>query len=552
MRAADDLPEPLVMQLASSAGHVMGHPLISSETCTWLREHWKVALAFAKPEIDRLFVNGINHIFYHGTVYSPADAPWPGWLFYASTQFNPRNPWWRDFGALNHYVTRVQSILQHGQPDHDVLIYWPFEDLIDDPKGLMQQYAVHHVAWLTESNAGHLAHTLQHAGIGTDFISDAQLLQTQPAADGHLQTPGHTYRVLLIPATQRMPVATLARLQALAAAGVHLRFIDALPEDVPGLGQLETRRTEFAALRASPAFAAPVPLADAANAVTTLGVRHETFATHGLEYIRRATADGHDYFVTNLSGQPVDTWVSLGTPATHALLLDPLTAQFGIARTRPGADGRDEILLQLAPGQSTLVRASVHPTLTAEVSAWPYTRPAGEPVTLTAPWAVTFLTGGPEIPAPFTMPAPASWTSLTTDARTQSFSGTAVYRTTFEMAAPAMTTADGWRLDLGDVRESARVRLNGHDIGTAWSVPYVLDLGSAVRPGRNELEIEVTNLAANRIRDLDRRGISWRNMHEINFVNISYQPFDASDWAVTPSGLLGPVRLLPLHRLPES
>jgi len=57
---------------------------------------------------------------------------------------------------------------------------------------------------------------------------------------------------------------------------------------------------------------------------------------------------------------------------------------------------------------------------------------------------------------------------------------------------------------------------------------------------------EVTNLAANRIRDLDRRGVPWKNFHEINFVNIDYKPFDASEWLLAPSGLLGPVRLVPL------
>ena len=75
--------------MASSAAHVMGRPLASSESSTWLRDNWKVALSYAKPELDRVMLDGINHVFYHGTVYSPQDAPWPGWLFYASTQYNP-------------------------------------------------------------------------------------------------------------------------------------------------------------------------------------------------------------------------------------------------------------------------------------------------------------------------------------------------------------------------------------------------------------------------------------------------------------------------------
>jgi hypothetical protein len=53
----------------------------------------------------------------------------------------------------------------------------------------------------------------------------------------------------------------------------------------------------------------------------------------------------------------------------------------------------------------------------------------------------------------------------------------------------------------------------------------------------------VTSLAANRIRDLDRRKVPWRMFHDINLVNIQYKPFDASDWPIFDSGLLGPITL---------
>ena len=97
------------------------------------------------------------------------------------------------------------------------------------------------------------------------------------------------------------------------------------------------------------------------------------------------------------------------------------------------------------------------------------------------------------------------------------------------------------------MRESARVRLNAHQAGAAILAPYCLDLpANSIKPEDNRLEIEVTNLSANRIRDLDRRGITWRIFNDINFVNIDYQPFDASNWTLRPSGLLGPVTLIPL------
>ena len=121
--------------------------------------------------------------------------------------------------------------------------------------------------------------------------------------------------------------------------------------------------------------------------------------------------------------------------------------------------------------------------------------------------------------------------------------GTAVYRIEFDLPASG---ADNWELDLGDVRESARVAINGKPAANIWSVPYKAVVGEHLRPGRNLIEIEVTNLSANRIRDLDKRGVEWKIFYDINFVDHNYEQFDASGWEPVPSGLLGPVRLVPL------
>ena len=131
-----DLPEPLINRFASSAAHVMGRTLVSCETFTWLREHFKVALSQTKPELDQIFLEGVNHVVYHGMAYSPDEAEWPGWLFYASTQFNDRNTLWEHLPALNQYIQRVQSVLQAGRPDSDVLVYWPIWDIWADADGL--------------------------------------------------------------------------------------------------------------------------------------------------------------------------------------------------------------------------------------------------------------------------------------------------------------------------------------------------------------------------------------------------------------------------------
>jgi hypothetical protein len=82
-------------------------------------------------------------------------------------------------------------------------------------------------------------------------------------------------------------------------------------------------------------------------------------------------------------------------------------------------------------------------------------------------------------------------------------------------------------------------------VGALWGVPFKIPVGEFLGDGRNVLEVEVTNLSANRIADMDRRGVAWKKFYEINFVNIRYREFDASGWPAMDSGLLGPVRLIP-------
>ena len=534
-----DLPESLVVRLASSAAHVAGHNLASSESATWLRDHWKESLAFVKPELDRILADGVNHIFYHGAVFSPSDAPWPGWLFYAATQFNPQNTWWDDFGALNRYIARVQSVLQAGQPDNDILLYWPFADLLDDETGNVKMFTVHHAKWLTDQPVGKIARTLMDKGYTFDYLSDAQLLQTRNDS-GALLTGGNTrYQVIVVPATRRMPLETLQKLAALAASGAKIIF-EKLPEDVPGFGRLAERRTAFKS-----ALAALTPRttinADILTAVAP-HARREALTDHGVSFIRRSTGPhSHAYFVTNLSAKSFEGWVALAA-SSPVQIRDPLTGVAGLAATRPAVSGNPSIYLQIASGESLLLHAAPIPA-NVRMAAWSYRSPAATPIALTGPWKISFLKGGPELPPALETTALTSWTDLGGD-EAKRFGGTARYRLEFD--APT-AKSDDWLLDLGDVRESARIILNGQPVATAWSLPFRVRIASALlKPGRNVLELDVTNLAANRIRYMDQNKLPWKIMRDSNVVNINYRPFDASAWPLTPSGLLGPVTLTPL------
>jgi hypothetical protein len=561
--ALADIPEtemfnrdrnPLIAKFASSAAHVAGRRLVAAETGTWLREHFTETLADVKHLLDVLFASGVNHVIYHGTCYSPDEAPWPGWLFYASTQMNPRNPIWRDVPALNAYATRCQSLLQEGQSDHDVLLYWPIHDLWHREGALEQKLTVHRTEWFERESVGRTADFLWKRGFAFDYVSDRQLAAAR-TKEGRVAVPGGEYRVVVVPACRRMPVATLGRLLALADAGATVIFAEDLPRDVPGWGDLERRRADLRRLLGLVTLAKDqtglqrarfgrgvVLVGETAAALAAASVARESLVDHpGLLYARRRTAFGRTYFLANRGPQAIDGWVPLATDAASVAILDPMSGRTGIVASRKASGGRTEVRLRLAAGESLLVRA-----LTAAAPpgpAWRWHQPAGNPVSLAGTWQVRFVAGGPDLPPSFATRQLGSWTDRGGEA-TQRFAGTAVYALTFDAPAESPDRTR-WVLDLGRVHQSARVRLNGVELGTLVVPPFRLALPT-LQPAGNTLEIEVTSVAANRIRDLDRRQVPWRVFHDVNLVNLDYKPFDASGWPIRKAGLLGPVTLVPV------
>ncbi len=534
-----DLGCPLVNRFASSAAHVAGRRLVSSESFTWLRNHFRAALSQIKPEIDHLLLNGINHILYHGTCYSPKDAAWPGWLFYASTQANPRNAVWRDIGALNTYIARCQAALQSGRPDNDILLYWPVHDLWMNKRGLHHKLTVHHHEWISRTACGKTAQWLLDHGFAFDFVSDRQLSQVR-VADGRVETGATRYQAVLIPPVKHMPPETLAQLAELARQGAAVVVQGALPSDVPGLGNLQSRRNAFAQARTACRDAGVTVGRDLGAELAAAGIAPEPMVQQGLQFIRRAHDDGTDYFVANMSSEAVDGWIHLARAADSALVMDPMQGGVSGALLR-GSGGNAAAYLQLLPGETRILRLLTNAGNSAETQA--VLQPAAPPILLPGEWVIEFIDGAPALPRTFRTSKLASWTDRE-DRECKRFAGTARYSLTFTLPEQE---ADDWRLDLGDVRESARVSVNGTPTGTLVSVPFNLRIGPHLREGANTLDIEVTNLSANRLRDLDRRKVRWRIFHDINIVTHNYKPFDASDWPLAPSGLLGPVTLTPLR-----
>ncbi len=562
--AAVDIPEtesfgrlvggdghPLVFKFASSAANVTGKPLVSSETATWIDEHFNESLGQVKEMVDRLFLSGVNHVIYHGTAYSPQDAAWPGWLFYASTQLNPQNPIWRDFPALNTYVTRCQSILQSTKPDNDILLYWPIHDYWTDYKGLRKDLRVHNArGWLFDTPFGRVAQWMDDHGHTFDYVSDRQLVAAN-FVDGRIQTSGGSYASVAVPQTKNMPLNTLRKVVELADAGAMIVFIEELPAGPAGLqtdGQRATWNDLIARLKlqklggdAPRNWSAGGARILIANPPAAAGQANPVRLEHwrkpgGLNFIRRAWDGGHVYFINNQSGELFDSWIEPAVEFQSAALMNPLDGRVGLAEVRDAAGPGKEVRLRLAPGQTMFVKTSRY---SLDGPSWMYDKLAGEPMPVAGKWSVEFIAGGPELLPATSIDELDSWTRFAAP-EGERFAGTARYSIEFD--APNGTGE--YSLNLGKVADSAAVQLNGKPIATLFAPPYQVDVDLLQH---NKLTVDVTNVAANRIRDMDRRKIPWRIFHDINLVSLTYGRFDASNWPIRDAGLLGPVTVQKLE-----
>jgi len=545
---------PAMLKFASSAANITGKNLVSSETFTWLTEHFRTSLSQMKPELDQMFSSGVNHFYYHGSPYSPKDVEWPGWLFYASVNMNANNTIFRDMRGLNDYATRAQSFLQYGQPDNDFLVYLPVWDVWQKLDGLYLMFDIHKMSTLMPSFFDMVVN-IQNLGFNTDYISDKYLEMTN-LKGGMIKTPGALYKAIIVPNVQYIPVESLAKLVQLVKDGATVIFADRLPGDVQGLHKLEARRAKLNGILTGIPATQPFstfdqkPLGkgqilsgtDYGQLLQATTARAEELPVkYGVNMLRRQHSGGYHYFIAMLQNKTIDGWVQLAVDAKSAMIFDPLTGASGKANVRH-INGHTELYLQLEPGQSLFVK-----TFTAkdvDVAAYNFYR-KGAPQEINGEWTFRFTDGMPAIEGEFTMTGtPVSWTELDCENATV-YAGTGRYTVHFDLNEEA----DEWLLDLGGLCESARVRVNGQDAGLVWALPFTVKIGKYLKSGVNTLELDVTNLPANRIRDYDKRGVNWRIFKDINIVSVFYRPIKYDIWAVSPSGITNAVTITPLTKL---
>ncbi|MFT4203837.1 MAG: glycosyl hydrolase [Chitinophagaceae bacterium] len=546
-------PDPNMLKFASSAAHAYGKKMVSCETFTWLTEHFKTSWSQCKPEVDQVFLSGINHVFYHGTTYSPQGVAWPGWLFYASVNFVPTNSLWPHLKGLNDYIARCQAVLQSGVSDNELAIYWPICDIWNDAKGMDTPLSVHGIdEWLHPTSFYKNVQILQKSGYSLDFVSDKMLSESN-AANGlvGIGTQGAKHKVLLVPTVDRLPLGTWKNLLRLANEGATI-ILQQLPQDVSGFNNMDKQKAELIASEAALSFSqnttmktatvgkGKIVLGSFQEALNYLNVYPESMAVDGLRFIRRRTDDAFYYFIVNFTEQDFDKTIALQNDAKSVLLMNPLdgtVSQLPFTTTNRKASFR----LQLKSGQSMIVMLS---DKKETATRYQFLSASAHVIDLTNNlWNIRFKEGGPILPKEKNIKGVQPWTAFTEDSTTQSFSGTGIYTTTFQLKKK---DAKDYLLQFDKLYESAKVFVNGKDAGLLWSLPFELKIGSLLNNGQNTIRIEVCNLMANRIRDMDRNKQIWRNYNEINFVNANYETFDASDWKVQPSGIGGSVRIIPL------
>lgn len=496
-----------MLKYAPSAAHITGRRLASSESFTWLTEHFRTSLSQMKPDLDLLFCAGVNHIFFHGACYSPKEDAWPGWRFYASIDMSPTNSIWRDAPNLMRYISRCQHWLQAGEPDNDVLVMLPVRNMWQRNIGKrLMQFDIHSMS----DKAPEFINTIlsiDSLGYDCDYISEQILLKTK-AVNGKIKTEGGAeYKALVIPGEDViLSEKAQKHIENLQKDGVHIIY------NICARGLQE------------------------------IGKPEEIKSKLGLKMIRRRLDGGHLYFIANLTPEDIDEYVSLNNTGKTALY-DPMTDAFTVPAVLDG-----KIRLALRSGESVFAFVDIDTDLSREITQGETKElyDSTEIMTQFSTWKLSFIDSEPAVVGTTQLPVPRFWEGLDLP-NASTMMGTGVYETTFRIAQEDIKRGATMRLMLGDVRESARVIVNGEEIGCAWAAPFSLDFSSDILKAKNTLRIEVTNLPANRIADYDRRGIAWRKFKEINVVDINYKKTTYEDWPPVASGLNELPRLFMLH-----
>jgi alpha-L-rhamnosidase len=504
---------------AASAGHLLGKPVISSETWTWLHSPaFRATPIDMKAEADLHFLQGINQLVGHGWPYSPDTAGEPGWRMYAAGAFNAHNPWWFAMPDLTAYLQRVSFAMRQGKPTNDVALLLPNDDVW--ASFTVTNKASASVTTKSGFNTRGEDVSIDEAMpklLGTEVIP--QILDAGfnfDFIDGDaIDTLGISYPVLVLPSVERIPLAQYQKIEQYAQRGGVVIATRRLPSIAPGLldaadESKQIREISQRFFRDRGALGHFVE--DESELGKVLAAAHApdvilTPKVPAVGFIHRKLSDGDLYFIANTSNRTVKTFAKFRQAAKHAESWDPFTGR--IIRMKSA----DEIELSLQPYESRLIFFTGSPLAdsSAEAEPEPNTDSRSKSVDLSADWNLTFS----GMNRTFHMATLHSWSD---EAAFKYYSGQVIYEKTIDVAAD-LVSGTSLILDFGEgtpvplpdplpqfnmraylespVREAAEIFVNGQRAGVVWHPPYTIDISSLLKSGKNDLRIVVGNTAIN-------------------------------------------------------
>jgi hypothetical protein len=523
---------------ASSASHLYHRNVTSAETFTWLHSPaFRATPLDMKVEADRMFLLGVNQVIGHGWPYSPPAVGEPGWNLYAAAVFNTHNPWFSVMPDITRYIQRVSWLLRQGEPANDVAILLPEDDA-------QASFTPGHASitelmkqWITPE----LMSTILNAGYNIDYI-DATTINKLGAVP---------YPILILPPTDRIPLATYTKIKQYASDGGKVIAIEKAPSIAPGLldqGQnpkIQSLSTQLfhnknnRGILLSSLSLLPETLHHALPPDIAVASQ-----TTDLGFIRRKLPTSDIYFVVNSSNQPIQTTIRFRSSHPITETWSPDTAETDLVASRTGT----QIPLSLAPYESRIFVLGDTPTRQSHATP---SLTEGQTIALNSDWQIRFANDASSQP----LPQLISWTDL---AGHQYYSGEATYTNNFTLPAnPSHTIIDfGQGTPTVDtrppnssgihalldppIREAAVVYVNGQRVGSLWHPPYRVDITPFAHPGDNTLEIRVTNTAINELASQPPRDYTSLNAK----FGKRFDPQDMDNLKPIPSGLFGPVKIL--------
>lgn len=464
-----------------SAAHRTGKRLVYAEAFTGQPQYaWRQDPYALKATGDRAFCGGVNRFAFHAAAHNPWPQVKPGMTMgWWGTQFGPGQTWWEHGGPeWIAYLTRCQYLLQQGVFTSDLCYL------------------------LNASGTPKMP-----AGYEGDIVAESDVLSGLSVRDGRLGFAGGThYSVLILPDDPAMTPALAARIKALILDGATV--IGPKPQRSPSLEQYPKCDQEVAEIAASVWGDAPAgeralgkgrivwgkPLD---QVLADLGIQPDVRleGTSRLYWIHRSHPDAEIYFLSHPGDTAVTTTVSFRQSGMTPELWFADTGEIVPAQNWVVSGGRTEVTLPFDPSGSVFVvfrKPSAAATARVPLRAETMRR------TLDGPWQVTFPTGLAGAVDTHTFAQLQSWSRHDT-AEVRYFSGTAEYRKTVAMTRGDLKGARNLVLDLGQVKNIATVVVNGEVFPALWKPPYRVDVTRALKPGKNDIVVRVTNLWPNRL-----------------------------------------------------